>query len=66
MFKNQKILVLITVLLSSFYSINASLIDKDSISVVDLSVYDGHESILLTWSFPDSITLIMYMSSQEV
>ena len=56
MFKNQKILVLITVLLSSFYSINASLIDKDSISVVDLSVYDGHESILLTWSFPDSIT----------
>ena len=42
MFKNQKILVLVTVLLSSFYSINASLIDKDSISVVDLSVYDGH------------------------
>ena len=56
MFKNQKILVLVTVLLSSFYSINASLIDKDSISVVDLSVYDGHGSILLTWSFPDSIT----------
>ena len=56
MFKNQKILVLVTVLLSSLYFINASLIDKDSISVVDLSVYDGHESILLTWSFPDSIT----------
>ena len=56
MFKNQKIVVLITVLLYSFYSINGSSIDKDSISVVDLSVYDGHGSILLTWSFPDSIT----------
>ena len=56
MFKNRKILVLVTVLLSSLYFINASLIDEDSISVVDLSVYDGHESILLTWSFPDSIT----------
>jgi len=56
MFKNQKILVIVTVLLSSFHSINASLIDKDSISVVDLSVYDGQGSILLTWSFPDSIT----------
>ena len=56
MFKNQKILVLVTALLSSFYSINASLIDKDSISVVDLNVYDGHGSILLTWSLPDSIT----------
>ena len=56
MFKNQKILVLVTVLLSSLYFINASLIDKDSISVVDLNVYDGHGSILLTWSFPDSIT----------
>ena len=55
MLKNQKILVLVTFLLSSSCSINASLIDKDSISVVDLSVYDGHGSILLTWSFPDSI-----------
>ena len=52
MLKTKKLLFTILYIFNSLLSLES--IDN-SVSLVDLSVYDGEGSLLLLWSYPDSI-----------
>ena len=55
MSKNQNLLFLLLYIFFNFLLAKDPIIDEENIFPIDLSVYDGEGSLLLIWSYPDSI-----------
>ena len=55
MSKNQNLLFLLLCIFFNFLLANHPIVDEENIYSIDLSVYDGDGSLLLIWSYPDSI-----------
>ena len=55
MLKKQNLLFVLFSIFFDFLLANNPIIDEENIYSIDLSVYDGDGSLLLIWSYPDSI-----------